>query len=152
MSVANENLKTRLQDDMKASMRAGEKTRLGTIRLILSAIKQIEVDERIELDNTRILAILDKMVKQRRESIGHFEKAARQDLIDIEQAELVLIQSYLPEPLSEADILGLIDAVIAETGASSAKDMGKVMALLKPRLQGRADIGQVSTLIKTKLA
>jgi uncharacterized protein YqeY len=145
------SLKDRIQEDMKAAMRSGEKSRLGTIRLILAAIKQKEVDERIELGDAEVTVILDKMVKQRRESISQFEKAGRDDLVAQEAGELTLIQEYLPEQLSETEINALIDAAMADTGASSIKDMGKVMGQLKPKLQGRADMGAVSALIKARL-
>ncbi|TNF90207.1 MAG: GatB/YqeY domain-containing protein [Gammaproteobacteria bacterium] len=148
----SETLKSQLQADMKSSMKGGDKNRLGVIRLMLSAIKQIEVDERIELDDTRITAVLDKMAKQRRESITQFEKANRDDLVAIEQAELEIIQEYLPEALSEAEINDLVEQSIAATGAATIKDMGKVMGMLKPQLQGRADMGQVSQLIKSRLS
>jgi hypothetical protein len=145
------SLKERIQQDMKDAMRAADKPRLGTIRLILAAIKQIEVDERKDLDDTGITIVLDRMVKQRRESISQFEKAGRTDLVDQEAAELAIIQTYLPEPLSESELNALIDEAMAQTGASSIKDMGKVMALLKPKLQGRADMGAVSAMIKARL-
>jgi uncharacterized protein len=145
------SLKERIQQDMKDAMRAADKPRLGTIRLILAAIKQIEVDERKDLDDTGITIVLDRMVKQRRESISQFEKAGRTDLVDQEAAELAIIQTYLPEPLSESELNALINEAMAQTGASSIKDMGKVMALLKPKLQGRADMGAVSAMIKTRL-
>ena len=132
-------------------MRAKDKPRLATLRLITAAIKQQEVDERIELDNSQVLALLDKMCKQRRESISQFEKAARDDLIAQEASELELIQTYLPEQLSEDEIAALIDEAMTTTGAASIKDMGKVMGQLKPRLQGRADMGAVSAMIKAKL-
>ena len=132
-------------------MKSGDKSRLAVIRLILSAIKQVEVDERIELDDTRVTAVLDKMAKQRRESITQFEKANRQDLIDIEQAELEIIQDYLPEPLSDDDINALVAAAVTQTGATDIKQMGQVMGILKPQLQGRADMGKVSQLIKSRL-
>ena len=137
---------------MKSSMKSGDKHRLGVVRLILAAIKQIEVDERIELDDTRILAVLDKMVKQRRESIAQYSKAGRDDLVAVEDAEIVIIQEYLPAALSEAEINELVDASIASTGAASIKDMGKLMGVLKPQLQGRADMGKVSQLIKSRLS
>ncbi|WJW75376.1 GatB/YqeY domain-containing protein [Thiohalobacter sp. IOR34] len=146
------SLKARIQEDMKAAMRGGDKSRLATIRLIMAAIKQREVDERIELDDAQITAVLDKMVKQRRESIAQFKKAGRDDLVEKESQELEVIQTYLPEPLSEAEIEALVEAAIAETGASSIKDMGKVMGLLKPKLQGRADMGAVSGRIKARLS
>jgi hypothetical protein len=145
------SLKERIQQDMKDAMRAADKPRLATIRLILAAIKQIEVDERKDLDDTGITIVLDRMVKQRRESISQFEKAGRTDLVDQEAAELAIIQTYLPEPLSESELNALIDEAMAQTGASSIKDMGRVMALLKPELQGRADMGSVSAMIKARL-
>lgn len=148
----SETLKSQLQADMKSSMKSGDKARLGVIRLMLSAIKQVEVDERIELDDTRIIAVLDKMVKQRRESISQFASAGRDDLTAIEQAELEIIGEFMPEALSEAEIEALIEQSLAATGASSIRDMGKVMGMLKPQLQGRADMGQVSQLIKSRLS
>ena len=148
----SETLKSQLQADMKSSMKSGDKSRLGVIRLMLSALKQVEVDERIELDDSRITAVLDKMAKQRRESITQFDQAGRDDLSAIEQAELEIIQEYLPEALSEAEINELVEQSIASTGAASIKDMGKVMGMLKPQLQGRADMGQVSQLIKSRLS
>jgi len=137
---------------MKSSMKGGEKARLLVIRTMLAAIKQIEVDERIELDNDRIIAVLDKMSKQRRESIEQFSKASRNDLIAIEEAELLIIKEYLPEALSEAEINALVEQSINSSGAASIKDMGKVMGMLRPQLQGRADMGKVSQLIKSRLA
>jgi len=145
------SLKERIQQDMKDAMRAGDKSRLGTIRLMLAAIKQKEVDDRKDLDDAEVTLVLDKMVKQRRESISQFEKAGRADLVEQETAELAVIQSYLPEPLGESELNTLIDAAMAQTGATSIRDMGKVMALLKPDLQGRADMGAVSALIKARL-
>ncbi len=145
-------LKDRITDDMKAAMKGGDKPRLGVIRLILAAIKQIEVDERIELDDTRVLSVLDKMVKQRRDSITQYENAGRTELADQEKFEIGIIQEYLPEQLGEADIAALIDEAIQATGAASMKDMGKLMGMLKPKLQGRADMGAVSTQIKQKLS
>jgi len=147
-----ETLKTRLQSDMKSSMKSGDKARLGVIRLMLSAIKQVEIDERIELDDQRIIAVLDKMIKQRRESISQFDGAGRDDLSKIEQAELEIIQEYMPAALSEQEITDLVEQSIASTGAASIKDMGKVMGLLKPKLQGRADMARVSQLIKSRLS
>ncbi len=144
-------LKQRITDDMKAAMKGGDKARLGVIRLILAALKQIEVDERIELDDTRVLAILDKMVKQRRDSIAQYESAGRTELAEQEQFEIGIIQDYLPQQLSEEEIAALIDEALAATGASSMKDMGKLMGWLKPKLQGRADMGAVSASIKQKL-
>ena len=136
---------------MKDAMRAKAKVRLGTIRLIQADIKRIEVDERIEVDDTRVLAILDKMVKQRRDSIKQYEDAGRQELADVEQAEIKVIQEFLPEALSEDELAAMIDDAIASTGAESMKDMGKVMGIIKPKIQGRADVGAVSGLIKGKL-
>ncbi len=138
--------------DVKDAMRAKDKPRLATLRLITAAIKQREVDERIELDDTQVTLVLDKMVKQRRESIVQFEKAGRDDLIAIENNELEIITPYLPEQLGEDEINALIDAALEQTGASAIKDMGKVMGLLKPQLQGKADMGAVSALIKARLA
>ena len=145
------SLKDRITDDVKDAMRARHKPRLATLRLITAAIKQQEVDERIELDDTQLLSLLDKMCKQRRESISQFEKAARDDLIAQEVSELAIIKSYLPEQLGEAEIAALIDETMSATGAASIKDMGKVMGQLKPKLQGRADMGAVSAMIKAKL-
>jgi len=145
------SLKDRILSDVKDAMRAKDKPRLGTLRLITASIKQQEVDERIELDDTQVLTLLDKMCKQRRESISQFEKAGRDDLIAQEVLELDLIQTYLPEQLSEAEIAALIEETMAATGAASIKDMGKVMGQLKPKLQGRADMSAVSALIKAKL-
>jgi len=145
-------LKPKLTTEMKSSMKSGDKKRLGVIRLMLAAIKQIEVDERIELDDTRILAVLDKMAKQRRESISHYGDAGRDDLVAIEQAEIDIIQEYLPEALSEAEINALVEQSIASTGAATIKDMGKLMGVLKPQLQGRADMSKVSQLIKSRLS
>jgi uncharacterized protein YqeY len=146
------SLKERILQDVKDAMRAKDKPRLATIRLITAAIKQREVDERIELDDTQILVVLDKMCKQRRESISQFEQAGRDDLAAQEKAELALIQEYLPEQLGKAEIEELIDAAMEQTGAASMKDMGKVMGQLKPKLQGRADMGAVSALIKARLS
>ncbi|SJM89622.1 conserved hypothetical protein [Crenothrix polyspora] len=145
-------LTDRIKDDMKAAMKGGEKAKLGVIRLILAAIKQVEVDERITLDNARVLQVLDKMVKQRRESIRQYTDAGRLDLSVIEEAELVVIQDYLPQALSEAEIDTMIQAAIAESGAESIKDMGKVMNLLKANMQGRADMAVVGAKIKSALA
>ena len=145
------SLKDRITQDVKDAMRARDKPRLATLRLITAAIKQREVDERIELDDTQVTLVLDKMVKQRRESIVQFEKAGRDDLIVIENNELEIIIPYLPEQLGEDEINTLIDAALEQTGASSIKDMGKVMGQLKPQLQGKADMGAVSALIKARL-
>ncbi len=146
------SLKQQLTDDMKAAMKAGEKDRLAVIRLINAAIKQREVDERIELDAAAVLAVLEKMVKQRKDSVSQFEAANREDLAAIERAELVVIDTYLPAKLGETEILAAIEAAVAETGATGPADMGKLMGVLKPRLAGQADMGQVSALIKKKLA
>jgi len=146
------SLKLRITDDMKAAMRAKETARLGTIRLLLAAIKQKEVDERIELDDAAVSSIVEKLIKQRKDSINQFQAAGRADLVAAEQAELVVLQAYLPEQLSAAEVETAVATAIAESGASSAKDMGKVMGLLKPKLAGRADMGQVSVLIKARLA
>lgn len=144
-------LADRIKDDMKTAMRERDKDRLGTIRLILAAIKQKEVDERIELTDADVLAILDKMVKQRKDSITQFEAAGRDELAAKEQAEIEVISTYLPQQLSESEIDDLIAEAITASGAESMRDMGKVMGMLKPKLQGRADMGQVSGLIKAKL-
>ncbi len=146
------SLKQQLTDDMKAAMKAGEKDRLGVIRLINAAIKQKEVDERVELDDAAVLAVLEKMVKQRKDSVSQYEAANREDLAAVERAEIVVIDAYLPAKLGEAEILVAIDAAVAETGASGPADMGKLMGVLKPRLAGQADMGLVSALIKKKLA
>ena len=146
------SLKARITDDMKAAMRAREAARLGTIRLLLAAIKQKEVDERIELDDAQVSSIVEKLIKQRKDSIAQFQAAGRDDLVAAEQTELVVLQDYLPEQLSAAEVEAEVAAAIAESGAASAKDMGKVMGLLKSRLAGRADMGRVSALIKARLA
>lgn len=143
-----ELLKERIKDDMKASMKSGDKARLGVIRLILAAIKQVEVDERVELGDDRILVVLDKMLKQRRESIKQFRDAERVDLAEIEEAEVRVIQDFLPQALTDAEIDALVAKAIAEVGAVSVKDMGAVMAILKPQMQGRADMAVVSGRIK----
>jgi len=145
-------LKERITEDMKGAMRAGEKERLGTIRLVLAAIKQREVDERITLDDGQVLAVLEKMIKQRREAITQFESGGRADLVAKEQAELTLLQTYLPAQLSEAEIDALVAEAIASTGAASIKDMGKVMGIVKAKAQGKADMGAVSARIKQKLS
>ncbi|HUT40658.1 MAG TPA: GatB/YqeY domain-containing protein [Gammaproteobacteria bacterium] len=145
------SIKDRIQQDMKDAMRARDKARLGTIRLIMAAIKQREVDERIELDDVQVIIVLEKMVKQRRESITQFEQAGRDDLVAKENSELEVIIPYMPAALSEAEINQLIDTALAATGAASIKDMGKVMAELKPQLAGRADMGAVSARIKARL-
>lgn len=144
-------LKAQITEDMKTAMRSHDKERLATIRLILAALKQIEVDKRIELTNEDVLAILDKMIKQRRDSITQFESGGRPELAQKEKEEITVIQSYLPSQLSDAEIADLLDAAIKESGATSAKEMGKVMAILKPKLQGRADVGAVSAKVKERL-
>ena len=144
-------LKERITEDMKAAMRASDKERLSTIRMVQAAIKQREVDERITLDDAQVIAVLEKMVKQRRESIVQFEQGARQDLADKEKVEIVLLQSYLPAQLTEAEVEALIQEAIAATGAASIKDMGKVMAVVKAKAAGRADMGAVSARIKATL-
>ena len=144
-------LKQQITDAMKAAMKGGDKPRLAVIRLILAAIKQREVDERIELDDSQVLAVLDKMVKQRRDSIKQYEDAGRDELAAAEGAEIGVIQDFLPAELSEAEIDEIISAAIAETGAESMRDMGKVMGVVKPKVQGRADVGKVSGLVKQKL-
>ena len=144
-------LKERINEDMKAAMRAGEKERLSTIRLILAGIKQRAVDERITLDDAQVLAVLEKMIKQRREAITQFQSGGRADLVAKETAEITLLQGYLPAPMSEAEIDALIAEAIAACGAASVKDMGKVMAVVKPKAQGRADLGAVSARIRQKL-
>ena len=144
-------LKTRINDDVKAAMRAQDKERLGTLRMISSAIKQREVDERIQLDDIQVLAVLDKMARQHRDSITQFENAGRHDLVKKEQFELGVVISYLPQPLSEAEVIELIKAAIAETAAAASKDMGKVMGMLKPKVQGRFDMGKVGGMVKTQL-
>jgi uncharacterized protein YqeY len=146
------SLKDKLQQDMKDAMRGGDKARLGIIRLILAAVKQREVDERIELDDAQITTVLDKMSKQRRDSLQQYEKAGRDDLAGQEQFELDILKSYLPEQLGDAEIDALIEEAVQATGASSMKDMGKVMGQLKNKLQGRADMGAVSGKIKARLA
>lgn len=145
-------LRDRITEDMKNAMRAGDKDRLGTIRLILAAIKQREVDERITLDDGQVLSVLEKMVKQRREAITQFQAGGRADLVAKETAEIGVLQGYLPAQLTEAELEALISESIAATGATSIKDMGKVMAAVKPRAQGRADLGAVSARIKQKLS
>ena len=146
------SLKQRLTEDMKTAMKAGEKERLATIRLINAAIKQREVDERIELDDAQVLLVLEKMVKQRRDSVTQYEAAAREDLATVERAEIAIIDQYLPAKLDEAAIQAAIDAAVGETGATGPADMGKLMGVLKPRLAGQADMGLVSKLLKQRLA
>jgi uncharacterized protein YqeY len=146
------SLKERITDDMKAAMRSGEKQRLGLIRMITSAIKQREVDERITLDDAQVLSVLEKMIKQRKESLVQFQAGNRQDLVDKESAEITQLQAYLPAQLSDADIDALIGEAIAATGAASIKDMGKVMGLIKGKAQGRADMAAVGAKIKARLS
>ncbi len=146
------SLKQQLTDDMKAAMKGGDKHSLGVIRLINAAIKQKEVDERIELDDAAVIAVLDKMVKQRKDSVTQYEAANREDLAKVERDEIMVIERYLPAKLGEAEILAAINAAINETGASSAADIGKLMGVLKPLLAGQADMGLVSKLVKQALA
>lgn len=146
------SLKQQLNDDMKAAMKSGDKTRLGVIRLINAAIKQREVDERITLDDAQVLAALEKMLKQRRDSISQYDSAGRDDLASVERFEVEVIQGYLPAQLSAEEVAAAIGAAIAQTGASGPHDMGKVIGALKPKLAGRADMGQVSALVKARLA
>lgn len=138
-------------DDIKSAMKAGDKPRLATLRLISAAIKQREVDERTELDEENVIALLDKLLKQRRESIAQFAKAGREDLVAQEEQEAMLIQTYLPAPLTDAQITSIIESAVSASGATSVKDMGKVMGLVKPQLQGRADMASVSKTIKARL-
>ena len=146
------SLKTQLTDDMKSAMKAGEKERLGVIRLVNAAIKQREVDERIELDDAQVLAVLDKMVKQRRDSVAQYDAAGREDLASIERNEIALIEHYLPAKMSEAEIEDVVDGAIRDSGATGPADMGKLMGVLKPRLAGKADMGEVSAIVKRRLA
>ena len=145
-------LKARIQEDMKSAMRAGEKHKLANIRMVMAAIKQREVDERIELDDAQVLVVIDKMVKQRRESIAQFAAGGRADLVAREEAELRLLSAYLPVPLTDAELEALISEAVAATGAASIKDMGKVMAAIKARAAGRADMGAVGARIKARLS
>lgn len=146
------SMKTRLTDDMKTAMKGGDKHSLGVIRLVNAAIKQKEVDERVELDDAAVVAVLDKMVKQRRDSVTQYVAAGREDLAQVEREEITVIERYLPAKLGEAEILAAIEAAMAETGATGAADMGKLMGPLKARLAGQADMGQVSALVKKRLA
>jgi len=146
------DLKARLQDEMKAALRTGKKERLGTIRLVIAAVKQKEIDSRAELDDNGVLAVLDRMAKQRRESISQFEKAGRGDLVAKELTELDLLREFMPSPLTEPEINALVAAAVEETGASSIKDMGAVMGKLKSALQGRADMGAVSATVRSRLS
>ena len=146
------NLKKRIEEDVKAAMRAGDKPRLGTLRMVLAAVKQQEVDTRKAVDDSALITILEKLIKQRRDSLTQFQAAGRHELADKEAYEITVIQEYLPPALSEDEIAALINEAVAETGAGSSKDMGKVMGLLKPRLQGRADMSAVSKLVQARLA
>jgi uncharacterized protein YqeY len=145
------SLKTQILEDIKAAMKAKESFRLATLRLLSAAIKQKEVDERVELDDAAVLAIVEKLIKQRKDSISQFEKAGRQDLVNAESAEMAVLTTYLPAQMSEAEITAAIDAAIASTGAAGPKDMGKLMGVLKPQLAGKADMSKVSALVKAKL-
>ena len=145
------SLKEKITDDMKAAMRAKESARLGTIRLLTSAIKQREVDERIDLTDEQILAVIEKMIKQRKDSITQFEAGGRQDLADIEKSELVILSAYMPAALSDAEVQAEVSAAVAAVGATGPQDMGKVMGVLKPKLAGRADMTAVSAMVKAAL-
>ncbi len=146
------SLKARITEDMKTAMKAKEATRLATVRLLLAAIKQKEVDERVELDDTAVAAVIEKLVKQRKDSVSQYQAAARQDLADAEQAEIAILAAYLPEKMSSEETAAAVAAAVAETGASGPADMGKLMAVLKPRLAGKADMAEVSKLVKAALA
>jgi len=146
------NLKQQITEDMKAAMRAKDTARLGAIRLLLAAMKQREVDERVELSDADVISIIDKMNKQRRDSISQYEAAGRQELADVEKFEMSVLQAYMPQQLSEAEITAAIEEAVAATGAASPQDMGKVMGLLKPKLAGKADMSKVSALIKSQLS
>ena len=146
------SLKTRITEDMKAALRAHETARLGAIRLLLAAMKQIEVDQRIELDDAAVINIIEKMIKQRKDSISQFQAADRKDLVDAEQFEIEVISAYMPQALSAAEVDAVIAAALSESGAKGMQDMGKVMAIVKPKLAGRADMGQVSAAVKAKLS
>jgi len=146
------DLKTRITADMKTAMKAGDKPRLGTIRLVQAAIKQREVDERIELDDAQVLSVLEKMLKQRRDSVEQYERAGREDLAAVERAEITVIQAYLPTPLTAAELQAVIEQAVADTGARGPQDMGRVMAAVKAAAAGRADMGQVSASVKRRLA
>ena len=146
------SLKEQITEDMKNAMRAKETARLGTIRLLLAAMKQREVDERIELTDADVIGVIEKMLKQRRDSIAAYESANRTDLADVEKAEVAVLQTYLPQQLSEAEIKAILDKVVADTGAAGMQDMGKVMAAIKPLVAGKADMGKISGLIKAKLS
>mgnify|MGYP006409499935 CR=1 FL=1 len=145
-------LKARITEDMKSAMKAKDKQALKAVRMIIGAIKQKEIDDRIELDDAQVMAVIQKMVKQRKDSISQFKDAGRTDLVDVEEAELVIINNYMPEQLSEAEVAAAVDKAIADSGASSMQDMGKLMGLLKGQLDGKADMGAVSGLIRSKLS
>jgi len=149
--MTEQSLKNRISDAMKDAMRAKDKARLGAIRLMLADLKKVEIDERIEVDDARVVTILDKMVKQRRDSIQQYEAAERQELADREQAEIEVIQEFLPKALDEDELRSIVDEAINNSGAASMQDMGKVMGLVKPQVTGRADMGQVSALVKSRL-
>jgi uncharacterized protein YqeY len=149
---ARASLRERINEDMKAAMRAKDAPRLSAIRLLQAAIKQKEVDERITVDDTGVLGIVEKLIKQRKDSIEQFGKAGRTDLVDKEKAEIDLLSTYLPQQMSEAELVAAVDAAVAEAGAAGPQAIGKVMALLKPRIAGRADMGQVSALVKKRLS
>ncbi len=146
------SIKEQLQEDIKSAMRAKDSARLSTLRLVTAAIKQKEVDERVELNDAAVLAVLEKMIKQRKDSIAQFQAGGRQDLVDIEQAELAILTTYMPAQLSEAEVTTAIQAAITQVGAAGPQDMGKVMAVIKPQLAGKADMGLVSQILKSKLA
>jgi uncharacterized protein len=146
------NLTQQIREDMKTAMRAKDSVRLGTIRLLLAAIKQREVDERIELSDADVIAVINKMIKQRRDSITQFEAAARQELADIEKVEISILQTYMPQPMTEAEVEIAVNDAIVSSGVQSAQEMGKVIALLKPKLAGRADMSKVSALVKARLS
>ena len=146
------SLKTRITEDMKTAMRARDTARLGAIRLLLAAIKQKEVDLRTEQDDAAVISIIEKMLKQRHDSISQFQAAGRQDLVDAERFEVEVLSAYMPQPLSAAEVEAIVTAAVNESGAKGVQEMGKVMAIVKPRLAGRADMGQVSALIKARLA
>lgn len=146
------NLTQQIREDMKVAMRAKDSVRLGAVRLLLAAIKQREVDERIELSDADVIAVIDKMIKQRRDSIAQFEAAARHELAEAEKFEISVLQTYMPQPMTEAEVEAAVNDAISSSGAQSAQEMGKVIALLKPKLAGRADMGKVSALVKVRLS
>jgi uncharacterized protein YqeY len=146
------SLKVRISDDMKAAMKAKEPARLGAIRLLLAAIKQKEVDERVELDDTAVLAVIEKALKQRKDSITQYEAAGRQELADAEKFEVEVLSAYMPQPLSAAEVEAIVAAAVAQSGAAGPQDMGKVIALVKPQVAGRADMGEISKLVKARLS